>query len=141
MMTEFCVKHGAPHAPNDCAECDGGERAMRSAKEWAADAVTDSGWVHDKDARVALCQPSRTPAARGIIERLVEHAQADARAPLEEEIARLKTRNDYVEGMTGAYESVIAGVVERLSKSLEPGADTAAYVREVAAHLKGLVTL
>ena len=60
---------------------------------------------------------------------------------LEEEVEALKTRNEYVEGMLGAYERALAVEAAKLEKALKPGADTATSVREVAAHLRGLVTL
>lgn len=60
---------------------------------------------------------------------------------LEAEVEALKTRNEYVEGMLGAYQGVVAGAAAKLERALEPGTDTAASVRELAAYLKGLVTL
>lgn len=132
---------------------------MKTAKEWAASVISEPAFLDQCMWNVSLRDEQTPPGisliepsdeddardlcddARAIIERLVERAQANARAPLEAEIARLKTRNDYVEGMIGAYEGVIAAAADGLSKALEPGADTAGYVREVATYLKGLTTL
>jgi hypothetical protein len=50
---------------------------MKSAKEWAAKVVIDSGWIEDGEAAVAMCQPSQVEKARAIVERLVIRAQED----------------------------------------------------------------
>lgn len=81
---------------------------MKTAKEWAESVVVEpecdgirwAARIEDPVARAwfeseglivdALDDAER---ARGIIERLVERVQADARAPLEEEIARLRAAN------------------------------------------------
>lgn len=67
---------------------------MNTAKEWAESVVTESAWIGDSEAAVAMCQASQVEKARAIIERLVERVQADARAPLEEEITRLRAENE-----------------------------------------------
>jgi hypothetical protein len=81
---------------------------MKTAKEWAESAVTDTGWILDKDAAVAMSQPSRAHVARGIMERLVERVQADARAPLEEEIARLRAENERLIAEHTEYRAFVA---------------------------------
>jgi hypothetical protein len=79
---------------------------MKSAKEWAAEVVRRSDYPSVGEYHVSIeidgayitseGQGSTTDGeraervARGIIERLVERVQADARAPLESETARLK---------------------------------------------------
>jgi hypothetical protein len=82
---------------------------MKTAKEWAAESIegpdrqdlwtwrsrlaVDQDYVplepqEDREDSERLCDN-----ARGVIERLVERVQADARAPLEAEIARLRQEN------------------------------------------------
>lgn len=123
---------------------------MKSAKEWAASVV--AGPYHDGDRWVTRleddgdyvplepqprsdCGNSIATAAAGIIERLVERVQADARAPLEEEIARLKEDRDIADGLIGAWIGLVAATREKLKRSLEPGADTVGYVRELVQQL------
>lgn len=82
---------------------------MKTAKEWAESVVgepyEDGGRWHvdlrDEDDYVPLERQSELGVAdsigadaSGIIERLVERVQADARAPLEEEIARLREERE-----------------------------------------------
>lgn len=101
---------------------------MKTAKEWAAQVVDEPHEIEcgmwnvaliDEHARVALIEPSGEDDARdltvdtiGIIERLVERAQADARAPLEEEIARLRVEVE-------TYEGVARRVLRISKKSVE----------------------
>jgi hypothetical protein len=92
---------------------------MKTAKEWAESAVTDTGWILDKDAAVAMSQPSRAHVARGIMERLVERVQADARAPLEEEISRLRAENDRLNAKHVEYRAFVADANDMLAEEHE----------------------
>lgn len=79
---------------------------MKTAKEWAESVVrrSDAGAILVDDEQYIYfdgddLSPVETfDIADGIIERLVERVQADARAPLEEEIARLRMAKEDVEG-------------------------------------------
>jgi hypothetical protein len=82
---------------------------MKTAKEWADEAIAGAfndgkRWgvrLEDVEDYVLLEPKSDLRAAidlhdeaRSIIERLVERVQADTRAPLEAEIARLRAENE-----------------------------------------------
>lgn len=85
---------------------------MKTAKEWAESVVIDADCDacrtfsriqdHDNEDLAVRLQEQHSWAeeaqkaddARTIIERLVERVQADARAPLDAEIARLRAEND-----------------------------------------------
>src|SRR5688500_10913898 len=88
---------------------------MKTAKEWAASVVVAADMEvgrkmsrlqdpEDDDLRAWLRRQDSWHAeamaaddARSIIERLVERVQEDARAPLEAEIARLRSRVEELE--------------------------------------------
>lgn len=81
---------------------------MKAAREWAESVVTESAWIEDSEAAVAMCQASQVEKARAIIERLVERVQADVRAAVEEEIARLRAENGRLNAEHTEYREFIA---------------------------------
>lgn len=93
---------------------------MKTAKEWAESVVrrSDAGAILVDDEQYIYfdgddLSPVETfDIADGIIEHLVERVQADARAPLDEEIARLR-----VEAQT--YEGVARRVLRIAKKRVE----------------------
>lgn len=110
---------------------------MKTAKEWAESVVVDA----DRDAG-RLVSRLRDPEddelaawlqvqqswraelahadnAREVIERLVERVQADARAPLEEEIARLRKENERLNAEHADYLAFIADANDMLAEEHE----------------------
>lgn len=99
---------------------------MKTAKEWAESvvracdvdvALEDSGG----HVRIAIEFPVYEvhEAAVGIIERLVERVQADARVPLEEEIARLRAENVRLNAEHVEYRAFIADANDMLAEEHE----------------------
>ena len=102
---------------------------MKSAKEWAEIVVAGpkkafGRWIaslHDAEQSVEFEDPlaETVTSARGIIERLVERAQADARAPLEEEVARLRAENERLNAEHADYLAFIADANDMLAEEHE----------------------
>jgi hypothetical protein len=110
---------------------------MKTAKEWAAETITDPSELDEQFWNVSLRDEQAPPGisliepsgeddardlcadARGIIERLVERVQADARAPLEEEIARLRVENDRLNAEHVDYRAFIANANDMLAEEHE----------------------
>jgi hypothetical protein len=142
---------------------------MKSAKEWAAEVVTEPEeldhdmWsvfvrdptTRDDRVRVSLVETSGEDDARdlchdarAIIERVVERVQADARAPLEAEISRLREENEqlklnemHADRLTQTWISLLGRARDRLKRAMEPGADTSGYVKELVEHMDEWLTL
>lgn len=105
--------------------------------------IVEDDWEWDGDSedvkRLEAENARLETEAVGMRRQLVE--QADRIAQLERDGAELLAQRDQADRFAAAYEREIAGVVRKLSKSLEPGADTAGYVQGAIDHLKGLITL
>jgi hypothetical protein len=93
---------------------------MKTAKEWAESVVCGQVpgtksyvWLDDGQSQNASIVSEQ---AIGIIERLVERAQVDARAPLEEEIARLRAENERLNAEHVEYRAFIADANDMLAE-------------------------
>jgi hypothetical protein len=100
---------------------------MKTAKEWAESVVRvegvdailedDSGYICVDGEQMYPEEERET--ATGIILRLVERVQADARAPLEAEVARLRVENDRLNAEHVDYRAFIANANDMLAEEHE----------------------